>query len=57
MLYKKLRNLEKHKNRDSKLYREVEPMFEKSLNNLFDIVHKFVLNMIKINKNKEFSIL
>jgi len=56
-LNEELRNLEKYKNRNSELCGKREHTFEVNLNDLFDIPHASALNIIKINKDKEFLIL
>jgi len=53
-LYEELRNLEKSKNRDSKLSRVREHMFEGRLNDLFNIAHASALNMMKLMRTKIF---
>lgn len=56
-LYETLRNLEKHKTRQSESCRQKERQFEEGLNDLFDIAHANALNIITIKEDKEFLLM
>lgn len=53
-LYEDLRNLEKHKNRNSELNKNRQKDFKENLNDLFNIAHADALSLIKIYEDRQF---
>lgn len=55
-LYNEWRNLSKHKNRDSELFKRKCEEWKEALNDLFDIAKANAIGLIKIGEDKQFLI-